>query len=63
MDDTGNYDISEIMTLPNNSLFSIQKSLQVLQKACIKIVAHAIYTYKIFFYIHSLLLLKNKMLL
>ena len=47
----------------DSTVFSIwkSKSLQVLQKACIKIVAHAIYTYLFFFlYIHSPVLMQNK---
>ena len=50
---------------PNlNPVFSIRKSLQVLQKAHIKFVARAIYIYRFFFfYIHSSLLRQNKKLL
>ena len=45
------------------AVFSIRKSLQVLQKACIKIVGRAIYTYLFFLYIHTPVLLQNKKLL
>ena len=45
------------------AVFSIWKSLRLLQKVCIKIVDCAIYTYLFFsLYIHSPLLLKNKKL-
>ena len=37
------------------AVFSIRKSLQVLQKACIKIVGRAIYTYLFFSYTYTLL--------
>ena len=43
------------------TVFSIWKSLSVLQNACIKIMAHPIYAYLFFFlYIHSFVLLQNK---
>ena len=46
------------------AVFSKGKSLQVLQKACIKIVVRAIYMYIFFFiYINSTLLPENKNLL
>ena len=46
------------------AVFSKGKSLQVLQKACIKIVVRAIYMYIFFFiYINSTLLPENKILL
>ena len=46
------------------AVFSKGKSLRVLQKACIKIAARAIYIYIFFFlYIHSTLLPENKNLL
>ena len=45
------------------AVFSIGKSLQLLQKACIKIVNCTIYTYLFFKYTHSPFLLENKNLL
>ena len=51
----GNHWATETLTA-----FSISKSLQVLKKTPIKIVAHAIYTYPFFYiYIHSPLMLKK----
>ena len=44
------------------TVFSTWKSLWVLQKAHIKIVARAIHTYLFFLYIHSLLLENKKLL-
>ena len=46
-----------------SKVFSIWKSLQVLQKDRIKLVAFAINTYLLFFDIHSSLLWQNKKLL
>ena len=42
------------------SVFSVWKSLQVLQKACIKIVACAVYTYLFFSYTCPLLFRRKK---
>ena len=42
------------------SVFSIWKSLQVIQKGRTKIVAHAIYTHLFFSYTYTPLLLENK---
>ena len=45
------------------AVFSIRKSLRVLQKTCIKIVARAIYTYLFFSYTCTPVLLEYKKLL
>ena len=45
------------------AVFSIKKSLRVLQKTCIKIVARAIYTYLFFSYTCTPVLLEYKKLL
>ena len=51
---------SLLVTWLHLSVFSIWKSLQVLQKACMKIVARAIYTYRFFSFTYTLLLYWKK---